>query len=121
MGNPNKRRGTAWESAVVRFLRETLAGRTDDIRRQVQMGHADIGDVHADPFALECKNTRQYDLAAFVEQAEREAENAGLPYGAAVVKRRGKGPGHGYVVMSLATFARVLSELRRNTRTVRER
>lgn len=140
MANPHKARGTAWESAVVTFLRGRLAGQglarlgdirrqasdraleqppdemsVDDIRRQVQMGRLDIGDVHAAPFALECKNVKEITLASFVEQAEREAVNARMPYGAAVIKRRGKGAGQGYVVMSLETFARVLAEIRTNT------
>lgn len=115
MSNPNKRRGTEWETAGVRFLRDILEGLRApfaDVRRVAQTGRADIGDAHADPFALEFKNTAQINLAAFVDQAEREALNAGLPFGAAVVKRRGKGPGHGYVVMSLETFGRVLALIR---------
>ena len=116
MSNPQKRRGTAWESAGVAYLREALEALGvpfRDIRRVAQTGQRDIGDVHADPFALEFKNERTLRLAAYVDQAEREAEAAGLPYGVAVVKRRGKGAGQGYVVMSLATFARLLAHIRR--------
>jgi len=115
VSNPNKARGTAWESAVVTYLRTALEccdGTADDVRRQVQMGRHDIGDIHAAPFALEAKNEKTITLASYVDQAEREAKNAGLPYGAAVVKRRGKGVASGYVVLSLATFAAVLGELR---------
>ncbi|GGQ07912.1 signal transduction protein with GAF and PtsI domain [Actinomadura coerulea] len=135
MANPNKRKGTAWESAVVTFLRGRLAGAglagLDDIRRQVQMGRADIGDVHAAPFVLECKNTAQLTLSAFVDQANREARNAQLDadmhgtagrryFGVAVVKRRGKGTGDGYAVMDLETFARVLAVIRANSDRTRE-
>ncbi|GAA2609751.1 hypothetical protein SMC26_39535 [Actinomadura fulvescens] len=114
MSNPNKRRGTEWETAGTRFLRAEVPD-GDDIRRVAQTGRLDIGDVHAAPFALEFKNTAKLELAAYVDQAEAEAHNAGLPFGAAVVKRRGKGPGAGYVVLSLATFARLLAYLRANT------
>lgn len=111
MSNANKRRGTEWETAGTRYLREHVPD-GDDIRRVAQTGRLDIGDVHARPFVLEFKNVAKVDLAAFVDQAETEAANAGLPYGVAVVKRRGKGAAAGYVVLSLATFARVLAHIR---------
>jgi len=72
----------------------------------------DTGDIHAPPVVLECKSVAKIDLAGFVDQAEREAKNAGLPVGVAVVKRRGKGVAAGYVVMSMETFARVLAYMR---------
>jgi len=114
-GNPNKRRGTAWETAGVRYLRELLEeldAAFQDIRRVAQTGVKDVGDAHAHPFCLEFKNAAKLELAAWVEQAEREARNAGLPYGVVVAKRRGKGPRHGYVIMSMETFGRVLALIR---------
>lgn len=111
MANPSKRRGTEWETAVTRYLREDDPA-ADDIRRVAQTGRLDTGDIHALPFVLECKNVAKIDLAAFVDQADREAANARQPYGAAVVKRRGKGVAAGYAVMSLATFRRLLRDVR---------
>lgn len=126
MTNRNKAKGTAWETDGARFLNVELGMYDEDgefldptdpdnVRRQVQMGAKDVADVWARPFALEFKNEKTITLASYVEQAEREARNARLPYGAAVVKQRGKGAAAGYVVMSLATFARVLAEIRANT------
>lgn len=105
MANPNKRKGTAWESAIVTFLRD----QGQDARRVAQTGRLDTGDIHAGKFCVEAKNQRAIDLAGFVDQAEREAVHAGLPYGVAVVKRRGKGAASGYAVMSLATLARLMT------------
>lgn len=125
MTNRNKAKGTAWESAVRDFLNRALGlvdevtamfhdpTDPDNVHRKAQEGRADVGDLWARPFVLEAKNERTIRLSAYVEQAEAEAQNAGLPYGAAVVKRRGKGAGAGYVVMSLATFARFLRDYRR--------
>lgn len=125
MTNRNKAKGTAWESAVRDFLNRALGlvdevtamfydpTDPDNVHRKAQEGRADVGDLWARPFVLEAKNERTIRLSAYVEQAEAEAVNAGLPYGAAVVKRRGKGVGAGYVVMSLATFARFLRDYRR--------
>lgn len=114
MSNPSQRRGTEWETAVTRYLREDDP-HSDDIRRVAQTGRLDTGDIHALPFVLECKNVATITLASFVEQADREAMNAGQPYGAAVIKRRGKGPAAAYVVLSLATFRRLLRDVRANT------
>lgn len=111
MSNPSKRKGTAWESSVVTYLRE--AGH-DDARRVAQTGRLDQGDIHV-PGAgvvIEAKNTATITLASFVDQAEKEAGHARMPYGVAVVKRRGKGAASGYAVMSLATLARVLDALK---------
>lgn len=111
MSNPNKRRGTEWETAGVRYLREEVPD-GDGIRRVAQTGRLDIGDAHAVPFCLEFKNVAKIDLPGFVEQAEREAANAGLDYGFAVIKRRGKGAAAGYAVTSYATLARLIAEVR---------
>lgn len=123
MTNRNKARGTDWETAGVRYLNTALDMYDDDgflrdaedpnnVRRIPQTGRFDTGDVWAVPFCLEFKNVAKIDLPAFVEQANREAVNARLPFGAAVVKRRGKGPAHGYVVMDMATFAGVVEHIR---------
>ncbi|MER5886828.1 hypothetical protein ABT160_23640 [Streptomyces sp. NPDC001941] len=79
--------------------------------RNVQMGAADVGDLDAWPFAGECKAVKSYDLAAFVMQANREAENADVPFGVALIKRPRKGVADGYAVMDIATFRRVRARL----------
>ncbi|QTZ93668.1 hypothetical protein [Streptomyces auratus] len=126
MSNPNKSRGTAWETAIVRYLNEVLgvplaesgapkfgARHLLPIRRKVQTGQHDTGDIDAYPFVLEAKDEKTHRFSAYVEQANREAANAAVPYGAAVVKRRGKNVRHGYVVMDLETFGRLLKDGRR--------
>lgn len=125
MGNRNKAKGTKWESEVRDYLNRELGQVDDDgrfynpadphnVKRQAQEGRADVGDVWAVPFVLECKNEKSIRLPAYVRQAETEADNAGLPYGVAVVKQRGRGPAHGHVAMSLATFARLLTQVRKS-------
>ena len=123
MANPNKRRGTRWESEFANFLNRELGLLTPDgefldptsslnVRRQAQQGMKDVGDLWVIPFVVECKNTARHELPAFVRQAEQEARNAGLSYGVAAVKVRGRGPQDCLVVMSGATFARVVKALR---------
>jgi len=105
--NRAKAKGTAWETAIVRFLQGCGLG----ARRKVQTGRVDTGDIHVGRFTLEAKDVAKIELASFVDQAEREAEAAGTDFGAAVVKRRRHGVEKAYVVMSLEQLARIMEEL----------
>jgi len=111
MTNANAAKGKRWEKAVLDFLR-ALFGRARVLRPH-QEGFIDVGDLHLDAFALQLKDEARITLASYVDDAEKQAKAAELPFGAAVVKRRGKGTGRAYVVMSLDTFARVAERLHR--------
>lgn len=110
MANPAKARGTAWESALVAYLREH---HNPDARRNVQMGRADIGDIDGYYLhALEAKAEKSITLADYIAQANREAIHAGQPFGCAVVKRRMKGTADGYVVRDVRTDVRLMNRMR---------
>lgn len=108
MSSANKRKGTAFESACRDFLHEFPILR--HVRRIASEGRLDIGDVHAWPWVLQCKNHKTYDLAGWVRDAEEQGARAEFPYAAAVVKARGKGTDRSYVVMSLSMFRRYLAD-----------
>lgn len=111
MSNPNKAKGTAWERAVRRFLR--AAG--IPAFKPYEEGHEDAGDVHGiDPFVGQAKAYASIvdGIREGVAGAERQALVARLPFGVAIVKRPRKPTGAAYVVMTLATFARVLRYMR---------
>ncbi|WP_051742965.1 hypothetical protein [Kitasatospora sp. MBT66] len=130
MANRNKAKGTGWESAVADYLNEQLGQYRelwkegeravrwkdptdrDNVRRNVQEGVADIGDLGVRPFAGECKAEKSYDLAAYVRQAEAEATNAGQPFGVAYVKRPRAKTEDGYAVTSIRTHAAIVRALR---------
>jgi predicted thioredoxin/glutaredoxin len=61
-------------------------------------------------WALECKATRELDLAGAVDEALTEARNSGAPLAAAIVKRRRRPTSDAYVVMPLAQFARLVAD-----------
>jgi hypothetical protein len=110
VSNPSKAKGTAWESLIVDFLR---SHHNPDAHRNVQMGAKDIGDIDGYYLhALEAKAEKTITLADYIAQANREAINAGKPFGCAVVKRRMKGVGDGYVVRDVATDVRLLNRMR---------
>jgi len=126
MSNPNKARGTAWESAVRDYLNEELGlyhprgwrnGETVtpfirpadpmNVRRAAQEGARDVGDVHAVPFVLECKDVQAPAVPAWLRQAHVEAKHAGYPYGVVVHKTRGKGARAGRVHFGVRTWTRL--------------
>lgn len=121
MSNPNKRKGTQWESDVVRYLK---AHGVPSAHRVAQTGRYDSGDIHGvEPFILQAKN---YDnlasaLRLGTEGAHQQAVVAGALFGAAVIKRRGKGTQGAYVAMDMPTFLRVLVALRRTGSNVAPR
>lgn len=103
-----RRAGTAFAQAAAEFLathghpyaeRRALFGRNDK---------GDIGGVIG--WVLECKATREIDLAGAVDEARVEARNAGTRLFAAVVKRRRKGIADAYVVMPLEVFAELTGD-----------
>lgn len=109
MTNPQKIRGSAFERAVVQVLRDNGhiyaeraygAGRPDD-----------VGDISGLPgLVLECKDHGKLDFPGWLREAEVERQNARADYGVVVAKRRGKGAGEAYVVMTLETFAQIWKE-----------
>ncbi|GGY88924.1 hypothetical protein [Streptomyces nitrosporeus] len=110
MSNPSKAKGTAWESAWTAYIREH---HNPEAHRNVQTGAKDIGDVSGYYLhAAELKAERTITLSDYIAQANREAINAGQPYGCAVVKRRMKGVADGYVVRDVATDVRLMNRLK---------
>ncbi|MFE5901102.1 hypothetical protein ACFQ67_27310 [Streptomyces sp. NPDC056488] len=132
MANPNKSRGTAWESAVRDYLNNALELVDErgvfrdpfngmNIRRPAQEGARDIGDVHAVPFILECKDVKNPAVPTWLRQARVEAINAGFPYGVVVHKRRGLGVRAGRVHFDVRTWTRTRTALGLSTRAVVDR
>ena len=106
--NASKRKGTTWESAVVGYLREHGQPYAE---RRALCGTSDKGDVAGVPgVMLECKAEKTVTLGAYADEVKVQTANAGASIGVAVVKRRNRGPGDAYVVMSLQQFARMLAD-----------
>ena len=107
----SKARGTRWESAIVTYLQG--AGFPQAERRALA-GNADRGDIAGVPLVIEAKNAARTELAAWVDEAQAEAVNAGVDVGVVWHHRRGKAsPGDGFVTMSGAAFARLLRAVSR--------
>lgn len=77
------------------------------------MGARDVGDLDGYYLhALEAKAEKAITLPEYIAQANREAVNAGQPFGVAVVKRRSSNVKNAYAVRDLETDARLLNRLR---------
>jgi hypothetical protein len=103
----SKAKGTAAETAVVRFLRE--AGFLQAERRTLS-GVQDRGDIAGVPgVVIEVKNCTRDQLPAWVAEAECERDNDHATLGVVWHKRRGTtDPGSWFVTMSGEQFAALL-------------
>lgn len=102
----SKQKGTAWETAVVRYLQDF----SPVVERRALHGGKDKGDVAGIPgVVIECKNEKTLTLAAYVDEAVAEGDNADADVAAAWIHRRGKAsPADGYVVMTGTQFVSLL-------------
>jgi Holliday junction resolvase len=110
MSNPSKQKGTAAETALLRWLHAN--GHPDAVRNPPS-GAKDVGDLTVGVIdvcegqyavTIEVKNRR--DLAAAIRdglnELDTEMHNAGTTNGVLVVKPRGKGnPGDWYAIRRL--------------------
>lgn len=105
--NASKRKGTAFETAVVNFLRKWFPF----VERRALRGNKDCWDITGIPgWMIECKAEKAIDLAGYMDEVEEQTANATAQYGIAVVKRRNRPVEDAYVVMTLATWVRLEGE-----------
>lgn len=107
MANPNGRKGSGFETDLVKHLRSLGL----NAERLPKAGVSDQGDVvlklGVQSYVFECKNKKTMDLAAAVKEAEAEAGSYAQARGvppvnwAALVKRRNHGIADAYVVVPL--------------------
>lgn len=105
MSNPSKRKGTAYEVALADFFNERgLAA-----YRKAPSGAQDKGDIGFCRFTVEAKACKEITLAAFLDEAVTEAKNAGTEFHLLAIKRRMKGVGESYAVMTMEQFVGLAS------------
>lgn len=116
MSNPNKAKGTRFESAVRDYLNST-----GQSAHWIAQAGADVGDVHLNgTWALQCKDQAQQRYAEWVPAAEQQAANAGLMFSAVIHKRRNRPVGEALVVMTLDQFSDLTNRLRVSELLVRD-
>src|SRR5580698_1111493 len=106
MANPSKRKGSAWESAVVEYLKVSGFPYAE---RRVQRGSVDAGDIAGVPgFMGECKAEKTITLSAYMDEVRVQKQNAHAAVGAAIIKRRSHSVERAYVVLELKDFLDLL-------------
>lgn len=110
MTSPQKRKGSAAELAVAKWLR--LLGWTNAERSRAGWTD-DRGDIDGIPgVCIEVKNEKRIDLPGYLRELEVEMKNAKAWAGAVIVKRRGSSdPADWYAVMPAQKWAELLLEL----------
>lgn len=104
-----RQKGTAFETAVVRFLQEHGFKYAE---RRALHGDADRGDITGTPgLVWECKNHKTLKVSEWIRETEQERVNAGADYGFLIVKRAGVGDvGKQYAMMTLDQLCRLLED-----------
>jgi hypothetical protein len=114
MSNPQRRKGTAAEAAVVAHLRNWWP----DAERRALHGSQDLGDVILPrniDLTIEIKNQRTYNFPAWFKQMQDEQINAKTTRGLLIIKPNGVGVsqiGNWWAVMSLDQAIELLDETR---------
>lgn len=105
----SKQKGTAAETAVVRFLQEN--GFIYAERRALH-GTVDKGDITGcGPIVFEVKDHKTITLSAWLKELQDEINNAKANTGAVIAKRRGTmDVGQWYAVMPVAGLVKLLKE-----------
>lgn len=106
--NASKQKGTAFETALVRWLEPWC----QSVKRIVLHGNKDEGDIAVEryftQFNIEAKNCNALSLSTWIKEAEVESTNAGRPV-VVVAKRKGiSDPGKSYVITTLDTLMELL-------------
>jgi len=103
--NRSKQKGTAFESALVDYLRANGFPRAE---RRAQRGTLDAGDIAGLPATIEAKNCKLTELGPWMDEAKTEAKNAGTALYAVVHKRRQHSTAESFVTLPLHLFVEML-------------
>lgn len=102
----SRAKGTAFETAVVRYLNEHGFPYAE---RRALAGTNDKGDITGVPGVMfECKSVKTITLSEFMGEVDAQKANARAQIGVAVIKRRQKPVSRSYVVMDLEQFVELL-------------
>lgn len=106
MTNPSKKRGTGWEVRLRDFLR---ASGHPNAERLPSEGSQDRGDIAGIPgWTIEAKSCKRVELAAWMDEAEREAKAAGVSRWAVVFPRRSHATAKAFAVVPLWLLAELM-------------
>jgi Holliday junction resolvase len=105
----SKQKGTAAETAVVRYLQEHGFPYAE---RRALHGNLDKGDITGcGPIVFEVKDHAKITIPAWLKELEEEVANAKAEAGAVVAKKRGTlKVGEWYAIMPVSALVKLLKE-----------
>lgn len=108
MSNPSGAKGSEYERSLLGLVQKYWPYAI----RPGKQGVRDKGDFHMpgnDRYILEAKNEKRMNLSGWLKEAEVEAENAGVPYGVVVHKKRGTtAPEEQYATLRFGDFLKLV-------------
>jgi len=109
MSTPSKRKGSAWELAIAKYL--VLQGWTRAERR-IAGSNLDKGDINGiDGCTIEAKNEKRINLSGYLKELEVEMYNAKADTGVVMVKKTGTTDvGESYAVMPVKIWVSLMKE-----------
>lgn len=109
MSTPSKRKGSAWELAIAKFL---VAQGWKHAERRVAGSTLDKGDIYGIiGCVIEAKNEKRIDLAGYLKELEVEMKNAKADTGVVMVKKKGTTDvSQSYAVMPIGLWTELVKK-----------
>lgn len=109
MTTPSKRKGSAWELAIAKYLVQEGWVHAE---RRIAGSTVDKGDIYGIiGCVIEAKNEKKITLSDYVKELEVECANAKASTGVAIVKRKGyTSVGNAYAVMPVYMWVKLMKE-----------
>lgn len=109
MSTPSKRKGSAWELAIAKYLVEKGWKHAE---RRIAGSTIDKGDIYGIiGCVIEAKNEKRIDLSGYLKELEVEMRNAKAETGVVMVKKKGTTDvGQAYAVMPIELWVKLMKE-----------
>jgi len=109
MSTPSKRKGSAWELAIAKYL---IDQGWKHAERRIAGSTIDKGDIYGIiGCVIEAKNEKRIDLAGYMKELQVEIANAKAATGVAIVKKKGTTDvGEAYAVMPVHIWVALMKE-----------
>lgn len=109
MSTPSKRKGSAWELAIAKYLVEQGWVHAE---RRIAGATVDKGDIYGIiGCVIEAKNEKKITLSEYMKEVEVETANAKARTGVAIIKRKGyTNVGNAYAVMPVHMWVALMKE-----------
>jgi len=109
VSTPSKRKGSAWELAIAKYLVEKGWKHAE---RRIAGSTIDKGDIYGIiGCVIEAKNEKRIDLSGYLKELEVEMRNAKAETGVVMVKKKGTTDvGQAYAVMPIELWVKLMKE-----------